>query len=411
MPKSPQARTTGTIPASEYIQRREKVLKALKGSAGVVFAGEGGAPLLGRWRPDASFLYLTGIDSEAGAAVFFNPSAEAADRRCILFLRALNPELERWDGFRDPISSSLKQKTGFQTIMRSGTLAPSLTGAARRTKKLACLHPFSTYPAAVSPDLAVFKNVAERVPGVSIEDMTDLLPSLRAIKSPAELNIMKQAIAITAAGYAAAMKIIRPGVNEGYVAQVLERTYVDHGATGLAYNSIVGSGLNGTVLHYMENTQPLEAGDLLVIDSGCALNNYTSDVTRTYPVGGKFSAEQKEVYNVVLSAQLAAIRASKPGAKMSDVDAAARQVIEKAGFGDYFIHGIGHQLGMEVHDVTPDGPLKPGMVITIEPGIYIPEKKMGIRIEDDILITAKGNQNLSVAIPKTTDEVEAALAD
>jgi Xaa-Pro aminopeptidase len=172
----------------------------------------------------------------------------------------------------------------------------------------------------------------------------------------------------------------------------------------------VGSGINGTVLHYMDNSQPLGDGELLVIDSGAMLGDYAADVTRTYPVSGKFTAEQREVYEVVLQSQLAAIRAAKPGASMVDVGAAARAVIEKAGYGDAFIHGIGHQLGMEVHDVTPDGPLKPGMVVTVEPGIYLPGRKMGIRIEDDVLITAKGNQNLTLAIPKTVAEVEAALA-
>ena len=409
--KSSPNRDNGGIATSEFIARREKVLKALKGSAGVVFAGEGAPPLLGRWRADASFLYLTGIDSEAGAAVLFNPSAEAPDRRCVLFLRPLNPELEQWDGYRERISSSLKQRTGFTTVIRSTSLPAALTAAARKVKRLACLHPFTTYPAAVSPDLAVFKNIAERVPGVTIEDRTDLLPSLRAIKSPAELRLMKQAIAATTAGYAAAMKAIRPGVSEGHVARILEQTYIDHGATGLAYNSIVGSGINGTVLHYMDNAQPLTSGDLLVIDSGATFGGYAADVTRTYPVGGKFSSDQRDVYEVVLRSQFAAIRASKPGALMSDVDAAARNVIEKAGYADYFPHGIGHQLGMEVHDVTPYGPLKPGMVITIEPGIYIPDRKMGIRIEDDILITARGNQNLTTAIPKAADAVEKALAD
>lgn len=399
-----------TISPEELGARRQKVLKGLQGAAAVVFAGDGAPPLLGRWRPDAHFFYLTGISTEAGAAVLFNPAAERDDRRIILFLRPLNPELERWDGYRDPISSSLKHATGFATVHRSNALPGALTAAARRTKRLACLHPFSTYPAAVSPDLAVFRSVSERVPGVVIEDQTDLLPALRAIKSAGELGQMKRAIAATAAGYAAAMKAIRPGANEGAVARLLEQTYLDHGATGLAYNSIVGSGLNGTVLHYMDNAHPLAAGDLLVIDSGATYGGYAADVTRTYPVGGKFSDDQRHAYEIVLQSQLAAIRAARPGATMLDVDAAAREVIDKAGHADHFIHGIGHQLGLEVHDVTPEGPLKPGMVVTIEPGIYIPELKMGIRIEDDILIKSKGNENLTAMIPKAPQEVEAALA-
>ena len=147
-----------------------------------------------------------------------------------------------------------------------------------------------------------------------------------------------------------------------------------------------------------------------MIDSAAAYGGYAADVTRTLPVSGRFTAEQREVYEVVLRAQLAAIKAAKPGAKVSDVDSAARNVIEKAGYGDAFIHSTGHPLGLEVHDVMPDGPYRPGMVITIEPGVYFPERKLGVRIEDDILITAGGNRNLTSGIPKTVAEVEAAMA-
>lgn len=403
---SPAARR---IALSEYAQRRDRLLKALKGSVGVIFAGESAPPLLGKWRPDASFLYLTGLSGEAGAAVLFDPENEDPDRRCVLFLRPLNPELERWDGYREQISSTLKQSTGFKTIMRSNMLPRALTGAARRRKRLTCLHALTVYPAPVSPDLAVFRSVAERVPGVAIEERTDLLPQMRATKSPAELGLMRQAVAATEAGYAAALAMIRPGVSELQIAQTLEREYQANGAEGVAYNSIVGSGLNATVLHYMDNSAAAQDGDLLLIDSAAAYGGYAADVTRTLPVSGRFTAEQREVYEAVLRSQLAAIKACRPGATMTEVDAAARKVLEKAGFGDAFIHGIGHQLGMEVHDVTPDGPLKPGMVVTIEPGVYLPERKTGVRIEDDILITAKGNQNLTAGIPKTVAEVEAAI--
>ena len=177
----------------------------------------------------------------------------------------------------------------------------------------------------------------------------------------------------------------------------------------MAYNSIVGSGMNATVLHYMDNSAKVKEGELIVIDSAAAFDGYAADVTRTVPVGGKFSIDQREVYEVVLRAQIAAIKAARPGALASDVDNAARTVIEKAGYGDAFIHGTGHQLGLEVHDVTPDGALRAGMVITIEPGIYLPERRLGIRIEDDILIGSRGNENLTERIPKTVAEVEAAM--
>jgi Xaa-Pro aminopeptidase len=220
---------------------------------------------------------------------------------------------------------------------------------------------------------------------------------------------MKKAAFATAAGFNSILRQIKPGINERIIADALEFEYRKHGAQTLAYNSIVGSGFNGTVLHYMDNNQPMSDGDLIVIDSGAAYHGYAADITRTFPANGTFTAEQREVYEVVLRAQLAAIKAVKPGKKMSDVDQAARDVIDKAGFGAAFIHGIGHQLGLEVHDVTPEGPLKPGMVVTIEPGVYLPDRKIGIRIEDDILMTRSGGQNLTVAVPKTIKDIEAAM--
>jgi Xaa-Pro aminopeptidase len=397
------------VSLGEYQERRATVLKALKGAAAVVFAGEGGPPLVGKWRPDAHFLYLTGLANEAGAAVLFAPTAESPKNRCVLFLRPLNPERERWDGYREQIGAALKERTGFRAVLRSDSLPAALTGAARHGKRLACLHPFSVYPAAVSPDLAAFGKVTERVPGVKVEDRTNLLPLLRAMKSPAELRLMRKAIAVTAAGYAAAMKAIRPGVSEDRIAQVLERTYREEGARGVAFNTIAGSGLSTTVLHYMDNSAVLRRGDLLLIDSGAEYCGYAADVTRTYPVSGRFTPEQREVYQVVLRAQSAAIKAARVGATMSAVDDAARKVIERAGYGDAFIHGIGHQLGIQVHDATPDGPLKAGMVVTVEPGVYLPERRLGVRIEDDVLIKRKGNEVLTDAIPKTVAEVEAAL--
>ena len=397
---------TSAIPLQEFIGRRSRVLKALKGSAAIVFAGEGSAPLLGRWRPDQNFFYLTGIENESGAAVLFDPTAEDPRRRIILFLRPLNIEMERWDGYRQQIGPKLKEETGFETVMRAGSIPAALTAAARRGKKFACLHPFAVYPATTSPDLTAFQSVTQRVPGVAIEDQSNLLPSMRAIKSPAELKLMKQAIAATASGFNVILKQIKPGISERVIADSLEFEYRKHGAESLAYNSIVGSGLNGTVLHYMDNNQPINDGDLIVIDSGSEYQGYAADITRTFPANGKFTAEQREVYEVVLKAQLAAIKAVKPGVKMSDVDAAARNVIDKAGLGHAFIHNIGHQLGLEVHDVTPTGPLKPGMVVTIEPGVYLPEQKLGVRVEDDILVKTSGNQNLTIAVPKTVKDIE-----
>lgn len=402
------------IELAEFARRRQKVLRALDGAAAVVFAGDGAPPLDGFWQPDWNFYYLTGIRDEIGAALLLDPRAEDPGRRAVLFLRPLNPEAEEWDGLRDRIGTTLKKSTGFETVMRLGKLPALLAAAARRRRRLACLHPFASHDQPVSHDLAVYRRVCERVVGVTIEDRTILLPELRAVKSPAELRLIRRACRATAAGYDAALKALRPGLAERALQRAIEDGFTSAGATGVGYNSIVGSGINGTVLHYMANNGTCRDGDLVVIDAGARVGGeggggYTADVTRTFPVSGRFTPEQKRVYGIVLRAQAAAIRAARPGAHTHEVDAAARDVIDRAGFADRFPHGIGHQLGIEVHDATPDGPLRPGMIITIEPGIYLPDRGFGIRIEDDILVTRRGPVNLTASIPKSIEDIEHAM--
>jgi Xaa-Pro aminopeptidase len=399
------------IPVGEYRERRERVLESLEGAAAVVFAGEetSSDSLPGRWKTGRLFWYLTGLDYESGGAVVFDPTAEDPDRRIALYLLPRDPESERWDGARDPLGCALKAKTGFASIMRTAYLPFRLTEAARRAKRLACLHPFAPYTSAVSPDLAVFKRICDHVPGVAIEDRTRVLPAMRAVKSPAELALIEQAVAASVAGYEAALRFTRPGVTEEAIAETLAAGFRSLGGEH-AYEPIVGAGFNGTVLHYCDLDQVVKDGDLVVIDCAAARGGYASDVSRTLPANGVFTPEQRRLYEIVLEANLAGIAAAQPGATMTDVHKAALKIIADAGYEDYFIHGIGHQLGIEVHDVTPDGPLVPGMVLTIEPGIYLPERGVGVRIEDDILITASGRVELTIAIPKTVEAVESAMA-
>jgi Xaa-Pro aminopeptidase len=397
------------IEISEFVARREALMERLGSAIGLVFAGEQASTIHGAWQPESNFYYLTGIREEPGAAVLLDPKSEDPKRRCILFLKPLNPEIEEWDGYRDRISTALKSRTGFETVMRSYQLSRWLTGIARKRGSLACLHPFAVYDAPVTPDLATFRRVAERSVGLQVLDRTNLIPAMRALKSRAELGVMAKAANATAAGYAAAAKAIRPGRNERDIQRALEAGFADGGGTGTGYNSIVGAGLNSTVLHYNSNNKPLKDGDLILIDAAARVGGYTADVTRTFPVSGRFTREQREVYQVVLAAQEAAIRAVRPGVHMHQVDAAARRVVERAGFADAFMHGIGHQLGIDVHDATPDGPLKAGMVVTIEPGVYLSDRRLGVRIEDDILVMPRGPRNLTSMIPKKPDQVEAMM--
>jgi Xaa-Pro aminopeptidase len=407
------------ILVNEYQQRRERVLKELAktGAVGLVLAGEGAPPLMGFWRPDQHFRYLTGITSEPGAAVLFDPANPDPKKRCTLFLKPLNPELEAWDGYRDTISAGLKRQYGFDTVMRTTGLARFVTLAARQRKKLACLHPFAVYDGPVSADLALFRKVSERVPGCAIEDRSTFIGCQRAIKSATEIGMVQAAVDATAAGYAAALKMLKPGIAERDVQAAMERAWSDAamdagGAdtrVGPGYNPIIGSGLNSTVLHYNQNVGFAREGEVLLIDAGCEVDGYTADITRTYPVSGKFTARQREIYELVLKAQEAAINAVKPGVWLHEVDEAARAVFRKKGLEDKYIHGIGHQLGLEVHDApeaTQDGPLAPGMIITIEPGLYFPDERIGVRIEDDVLLTKNGCKNLSAAILKTVKDIE-----
>lgn len=397
------------IPVAEYQKRRARVARAIKGSVGLVFAGEGNAPLRGEWFPHAHFVYLTGIRAEPGAVLLLDPASPDPLMREVLFLRPLNPEMDVWNGFREGVSAELRGKTGFRRIMRTSALPQAVTIAAARAKSLACLHPIAPYTQPVQKDLELFRRVAERIPGCSIVNHANLIAEHRSVKSSAELKLMKRAIKASARGYADVLATLEPGLSERDVHQTLVRGFEAEGSLRPAYNLIVGSGVRGTVLHYNDNDQPIEDGDLVVIDAGAEYAGYASDITRTLPASGTFSPDQKEVYNTVLRAQKAAIAACTVGVRLRDLDDAARTVIDKAGYGDMFVHGIGHHIGLETHDANPDQPLRAGAVVTIEPGVYLAGRELGVRIEDDILVTPGGPKNLSSMIPKTIPEIERAM--
>ncbi len=397
------SKPTLAVSVSEYAGRRERVLAQLKkdGSAlGLILAGDADPSLSQSWRPHAHFEYLTGVTDESGAMLLLDPTHPVKAKRVQLFLRPLNPELERWDGFRAPLSTDLKAQYGIATILRTNSFSRFLLESAKRAKRFACLHPLAAHTSPLSPDLAIFRESAARIPGATITDLSHLVPAMRAVKSSAEVALMQRAADITASGFAAALRAARAGHTEFDVQEAVEHAYKSAGARETAYRTIAGSGFNATVLHYHANKSPIAPGELLVLDSGASFGGYAADVTRTFAVSGRFSARQQVVYDTVLKAQIAAIKAARVGATMSDVDGAARKVIVAAGFGDFFIHGIGHHLGLEVHDADPATPLEAGMVITIEPGIYIPEESLGVRIEDDILITRGAPKVLTAAIPK-----------
>jgi len=252
-----------------------------------------------------------------------------------------------------------------------------------------------------------YAKTMERVYGCKTNDLHLTLARMREVKEPEELALMRKAIEYTAAGHAQAIKVIRAGAREFEVKDAVEDAFRHAGARHVAYDSIVGSGRDGAVLHYPKDDRTMNDGELLLIDAAAEAENYASDVTRTYPVNGKYSKEQRDIYDVVLRAQAAGIAAAKAGVTVEQIDLATRKVVEDAGYYDYYVHGCCHFVGLAVHDAGDYfAPLPVGAVITVEPGIYLPDRGLGVRIEDEILITATGAEVLSKAIPKDPDEIE-----
>ncbi|HWY48576.1 MAG TPA: Xaa-Pro peptidase family protein, partial [Bryobacteraceae bacterium] len=254
-----------------------------------------------------------------------------------------------------------------------------------------------------------------------ISDAVPIITKLRVKKSPAELAAIQHATDVSVEAHRAAWKRMAPGLSEYQIAAVLWSTYIESGCEGVAYSPIVGSGINSTVLHYSANQRRMDRGEVVVMDAAAQCADYASDITRTVPVGGKFTPRQREIYQIVLGAQKAAIAALKPGVRMAgpgdSLTKIVRDYMDAHGrdqhgepLGKYFIHGLGHQVGLQVHDPGVDGPLEAGMVVTIEPGLYIPEESIGVRIEDVVLVTENGAKVLSAALPKEADEIEKAVA-
>lgn len=277
----------------------------------------------------------------------------------------------------------------------------------------------------------------------TIVDVRTLIHEMRLFKSAAELDVMAKAGAISAEGHKRAMRFAKPGATEYQLEAEIHHHYAMAGARYPAYGTIVGGGDNANILHYTENSAELNDGDLVLIDSGCELEGYAADITRTFPVNGKFSPAQRDVYNLVLKAQLAALDMVKPGNSLKQIadhvvevltqglvelgilTGDCQTLIEQGAYKDYYMHGLGHWLGLDVHDVgdykkdEKDRPLEPGMVLTIEPGLYIandsqaPEhyRGIGVRIEDDVVVTPEGHINLTKDAPKTIAEIEALMAN
>ncbi|HEX8642632.1 MAG TPA: Xaa-Pro peptidase family protein [Allosphingosinicella sp.] len=407
-PGSPQG--TSPFPPEVFRERRRRLMEAMGEGVAVVLAAEslsGGGPIALGGRQDSDFAYLTGIHDEAGAALLLAPGERT--HKEFLLLAPRNPDTERWDGERLILGQAVRERTGFERIWRSDRLGARLIELASRAPQLHFLGPLAPPAAPVPRALALYHDVTERLPGASIVDSSGLLPAMRLVKEPRELELIRRAIAATERGLLAGMAAVRPGMREFELKRIIESEFAAAGATGLAFPSVIGTGRSGAVAHYGGGDAVIGAGDLIVADVGAEVGRYAADVTRTFPASGTFSAEQRGVYETVLRAQEAAMRRLRPGAMYEDLFAAATDVIRAAGHGDDFIHGLGHSVGLDVHDPFDQSrPIPAGAVLTIEPGIYL-HGRFGVRIEDDFLVTARGYEHLSAGVPRAPDAVEAAV--
>lgn len=426
-----------------FAARRARVARALGDAVLVLFA----APEALRnndvhydYRQDSDFFYLTGFDEPKAALVLTGKDGGSLT----MFVQPKDKAREIWDGPRLGVGAA-KEHFGAAQVFECSQLEEELP------KLLVDHHRIYSRLGEREEDeqrvlraLRQARRLARRTKSAPMEivDAAVLIHEMRRLKSEIELTHMRKAALITEEGHRLAMGFAKPGVNEYEVEALLHRVFRERGAERQAYRPIVGSGANATILHYIRNDRQIQAGELLLIDAGCEYNYYAADVTRTFPVDGRFSEAQRRVYEIVLRAQEEAIAKVVAGSTFEEVHAVSLRVITQGlidlGFITgplevalaeerhrvFFMHGTGHYLGMDVHDVGPyfqngkSRPFEPGVVVTVEPGIYIakdnldvPEeyRGIGIRIEDDILVTASGNENLTAGVPKAIADVEAAV--
>jgi len=378
------------------------------------------------FRQEENFYYLTG-HREEGAALLLAPQTAEAKAAGLaaetLYLPPRDRRRESWDGARTgPDDPGIIERTGFAIVKPVPELRGDLERVAKVFPKMHTLAPLKedssrTHAGHWSAWLK------EAAPGTEFASARAALGAMRQVKSPREQALLRVAIERSMEAHREAMKGMRPGMYEYEIASLMSYTFERAGCERPGYPPIVGSGPNSTVLHYAEPRRQMQAGEVVVIDVAGECAGYTADITRTLPVGGKFSPRQREIYEIVLGAQNAAIAAVKPGMTMAregknSLYKVAYEYINTHGkdskgepLGKYFIHGLGHHIGLQVHDAgDPNRPLEPGMILTIEPGIYIPEENLGVRIEDIVLVTETGAVLLTASLPRMAQEVEGIMA-
>lgn len=406
---------TGDLGPEVYRERRRALMQHIMDTGGGVTVVFGAESIGDGGRQDLDFYYLTGLNAEPGSALLLAPENDAYTET--LYLKALDVEDNVWHGHRAPLGRAIELGTGIAKVHRTSRLPGALAQAVLRSesKQLVFLGPVVGYTAPIPKELKIMRDASARIPGSSVRLDHEVLPRMRQHKSEAEIALMRRASDATKKGHEAAMRAARVGMTESALRRVFEDTFFEHGCERTAYTPIVAGGPNSCVLHYPAvspmGQRKFEAGDLVLCDVGAEYQGYANDVTRTWPIDGVFTPRQREVYEVVLAAQEAAIAAIKPGVTVHELHMIARNVIEQARYTDGMPHGLSHFIGLHVHDTgLYDEPLTPGSLITVEPGIYLPEEEIGIRIEDVILVTEGGYENLTAGLAKAVDEIEALMA-
>ncbi len=419
-------------PNADYRARRERLAQEMKGGVLVLFAGTeaAGQNAVFGFHQDNYFYYLTGWSEPGAAVVIASPAEATADHPArpyveVLYLPAHNLAQEKWTGPKlGPENPQAHALTGFDRVEVLDKMRDDLSSIVPQPRATVYSDiPTGEQVSASSDGLAWLKRANAFPNYVAYQDVKPMLGDLRRIKDAGEIELIRKATNASIAGQSAALKAIKPGVTEREIAALQQYEFGKRGCERPSYAPIVGSGYNSTVLHYSEDSGTLKDGDVVVMDVAGEYSMYASDITRTAPVNGHFTARQREVYDVVYGAQQAAMKAFVAGKSTlygegpDSLVKVARDYMRAHGkdlhgepLDKYFIHGLGHYVGLDVHDPGSYAtPLQPGMVFTIEPGIYIPEEKIGVRIEDIFYVDADGKLiDLTAALPHSADEVERA---
>ena len=379
--------------------------------------------------PNSDLFYLSGVEQEESILLLF-PDASDPKLREILFVREPNEHLQIWEGYKHS-KEDARKISGIQNVKWISEF-PGLFRILMCEATSAYLNCNEHKRAAVEVETRDDRFISQckrDYPLQNFRRLAPLLHDLRIVKSPLEIDLLKEAVSITEKGFRRVLKFLKPGVTEYEVEAEWAREFLRRRAK-FAYSPIIASGKNNCVLHYLQNDQTCKKGQLLLLDVGACYANYNADLTRTIPVSGKFTKRQKQVYNAVLRV----LRASTAGATVGKLHSdwqkeseemmteellklgllkpaqVKKQTAEQPAVKKYFMHGLGHPLGLDVHDVGDSSkPFKAGCVLTVEPGIYIPEEGFGVRLEDDIVVTADGPVNLMAKTPIETDEIEAIM--